>query len=95
MGTVGLIVVYQMCNPVQYVLDAAATGTGVKGSASRSQPTVTIDLLGAGAGHLGRRRRSRVDVNGRLPFKVYARNKRYSWKPINPRTYGLVGRTRE
>ena len=61
-----------MCYPVQYVLDAAvaATGTGVKGSASRSRPTVTLNLPGIGAGHLGGHQRSSVNVNGRLPFKV-------------------------
>ena len=51
-------------------LQAAATGTGVKGSASHSRPTVTLNLPGAGAGHLGGHQRSSVNVNGRLPFKV-------------------------
>ena len=51
-------------------LQAAATGTGTKGSASHSLPTVTLNLPGAGAGHLGGHQRSSVNVNGRLPFKV-------------------------
>ena len=51
-------------------LQEAATGTGVKGSASHSRPTGTLNLLGAGAGHLGGHRRSSVNVNGKFPFKV-------------------------
>ena len=51
-------------------LQAAATGTGVKGSANHSRPTVTLNLLGAGAGHFGGRQRGSVNVHGRLPFKV-------------------------
>lgn len=51
-------------------LPAAATGTGVKGSASHSRPTAALNLPGAGAGHLGEHQRSSVNVNGILPFKV-------------------------
>ena len=51
-------------------LQAAATGTGVKRVSSHSRPTATLNLPGAGSGHLGGHQRSSVKVNGRLPFKV-------------------------